>query len=163
MYTPVSNIYQSRMDHMDVRAPLVSYPTAQPTAAPAFNFPAATAAPGEVHCGGDYYCVRTKPGDQYFLSYYSRNAGIPGPLQRAKELRIDKTTFSSLRDEFIKTEYLNYAHPVFSNMVGAPVLPDKEIRNWNAFVLPVTSFSEKLIKKEKCGCGKKPSELLKSR
>lgn len=160
MFTPVSRFTYSTdcttkpLNHMDTKTQLVNYPT-MPSTQTHFN-PTRQTPMNRYTCENDYYCERVKPSDEYFLSFYSKNAGIPGPLQRSKDFRINKTTYSTLRKNFIETESLNYAHPIFSNFTGAPVLPDADIKIWNAFMQPVSNFTETTMKKEKCACGKKP-------
>jgi len=113
------------------------------------------------------YCYIPRKGDDLFIDYYKNNAGLPGPL--AKRMRDTKytgdfprTSYNTIKDEFIQNEYLAYADPVFREMRGAPILPGHAIQQYNAYNMPADYFLEPQVeainmyknKKEKCSCGK---------
>lgn len=115
------------------------------------------------------YCYIPRKGDKLLENYYTDNTGIPGPLaKRVRNTnyqgRFPRTSYNTLKDEFIQNEYLSYADPVFREMRGAPVLPGFEIQQYNAYNMPADYFLEPVFKekslgkKENCGCGAKADD-----
>lgn len=106
----------------------------------------------------DAYCYRKKKSDDPLVSFYTNNAGIPGPLGKMTKpysTVVPRTTYNSFRDRFIQNEYLAYADDAFRHMRGAPILPGEEIQQWNYDNLPNDYFTRKVVKKENCSCGAK--------
>lgn len=106
----------------------------------------------------DYYCFQKKKGDEPLINYYTANSSIPGPLGRMTKpasTALPVTTYNNFRDQFIQNEYLAYADDAFRHMRGAPILPGKEIQQYNVEDLPNDYFTRRVVRKEKCSCGAK--------
>lgn len=107
----------------------------------------------------DTYCVKQSPALEVFENYYKRHTGIPGPISqmtRPAPKANPRTTFNSMRDEFIQNRYLAYADDAFKPMAGAPILPG--VTQFNAFNMPDDYFTRQMVKKERCGCGAKSTD-----
>lgn len=104
----------------------------------------------------DIYCNAFKPGDAFLYEFYSGNAALPGPLSRLQRPRPAETiTANPVRDLFLQNEFLNYAHPAFAEMKGAPVLPGHETWGSDANTLPGDLLLHPVKMRENCSCMKK--------
>ena len=118
----------------------------------------------------DYYCMNPSQADVGLVTYYSRNAAIPGALFKPKA-RVEGGQSTqplrgplALQAAFETDQHLPYAYPELQAMQGAAPLSGSAIQKWNVFLLPNGYFQDPIAlrqpgKKERCGCGAKPKAL----
>jgi hypothetical protein len=102
----------------------------------------------------DIYCNNFKPGDGFLYELYSANAALPGPLSRLQQPR-SAVVANPIRDLFLQNEFLNYAHPLFAEMKGAPILPGHQTWGSDANLLPSDLLTRPVSLRENCSCMKK--------